>query len=258
MAGITTTILDCLKVDGVPIVTWINNLIHNLQVQINALETDLTNLHADVTNIKSQLAALQALVTALQTCCNNIQNYIALSHKPLVLTHNQDVTNRVMLDVGNQLLNLPPPIVARLHRDSVTAPLMQKIPDGGVLTPLSDLTADYSSVPGMISNGRIIIPRTGRYNIVGSWGCNTDETDAAQGYSIGISLDLQNATVPVTQGVGRWQAPIMNMRAETVTLHLPCHHFLQNESLGLLAYTDYPGGVTAYGAWLSVEYIEGS
>jgi len=256
MAGITTTILDCLKVNGVPIVTWINSLISNLQAQIDALETDLTNLHTDVTNIKNQLAALQALVTALQTCCANMQQYIALSHKPLAITHNQDVANRVTLDLGNQVLNLPPPIMAQIQSSSVTQPLQQAVPDGGILTTLNNVLPDFETVPGMNSPGKIIIPKTGRYRVIGSWSCNTDETDAAQGYSIGLTIALNQTTAAT--GFGRYTAPLINLRAEQVLAVIPAWPLTQGDQLSLLAYTDYPGGVTAYGAYLYAEYLEGS
>ena len=257
MAGsITSTILDCLKVDGVPIITWINNLIHNLQVQINTLEADLTNLHAEVTALKNQLAALQALVTALQTCCTNVQQYIALSHKPLAITHNQDVVNRVTLDLGNQVLNLPPPIMAQIQSSSVTQSLQQAVPDGGTLTTLANVLPDFETVPGMNSPGKITMPKTGRYRVVGSWSCNTDETDAAQGYSIGLTIALNQTTT--ASGFGRYTAPLINLRAEQVLAVIPAWPLTQGDQLSLLAFTDYPGGVTAYGAYLYVEYLEGS
>lgn len=249
MPGITSTILDCLKVNGVPIVTWINSLISNLQAQINALETDLINL-------KNQFATLQALVTALQTCCANIQNYIALSHKPLAITHNQDVANRVTLDLGNQILNLPPPIMAQIQSSSVTQPLQQAVPDGGTLTTLNNVIPDFETVPGMNSPGKITIPKTGRYRVVGSWSCNTDETDAAQGYSIGLTIALNQTTAAA--GFGRFTAPLINLRAEQVLAVIPAWPLTQGDQLSLLAFTDYPGGVTAYGAYLYVEYLEGS
>ena len=249
MAGITSTILDCLKVNDVPIVTWINSLISNLQTQINALEADLINL-------KNQFATLQALITALQTCCTNVQQYIALSHKALGITHNQDVANRVTLDLGNQVLNLPPPIMAQILSSSVTQPLQQAVPDGGTLTTLNNVLPDFETVPGMNSTGKITIPKTGRYRVVGSWSCNTDETDAAQGYSIGLTIALNQTTT--ASGFGRYTAPLINLRAEQVLAVIPAWPLTQGDQLSLLAFTDYPGGVTAYGAYLYVEYLEGS
>lgn len=246
MPGITTTILDCLKVDGTPIITWINNLIHNLQAQIDALETDITNLHTDVTNLKNQLAALQALVQALQACCANMQQYIANNHIPLTITHLQDAANRATLNVGAQILNIPPAIAARATSTTTTALLHESIRQ-------LPLALDFETVPNMVQNNGIVAPRTGRYNLVGSFSANADEPTAADGYALagGFLLNGNNYA-------GRYTAGFVAGRAEQTNMVLPGQLCQQGDAVGLFAYTDLPGGVTVDSQYLALEYIEGT
>lgn len=249
----TSTILDCLLVEGVPILTWINTLITNLQTQINTLEADMTRIEADLVAIHSQLAALQALLTALQACCASIQSYIANAHVPATLTQNQDVVNRTTFNVVTQVLNIPPPIIARIEHNGAN-PLNILVLDGGVLTPITGLALGFETVAGMVTGGKISVPKTGRYHVTGSWQTNVDETNPIDGYSIGLSFDINSST----GGSGRFIAPLISGRSEQTLGVVPGMALTIGDTVALLGLTDYPGGVLVTGGYLAIEYIEGT
>jgi hypothetical protein len=105
----------------------------------------------------------------------------------------------------------------------------------------------------MVTGGQIVIPRTGRYNLVGSWSTNTDEPNAIDGYAIqgGFLLNGNNFA-------GRYTAPLITGRQEQLSFSLPGHLLNAGDTVSLYGNTDFPAGITVTGEYLAVEYIEGT
>jgi len=167
-------------------------------------------------------------------------------HPAATLTKVQDVTNRGTFDPTTQVLNLPPAIAAR-----IVGLVLDSVP--GYLVPLQVLgmTADYDTVGGtMALANQIVIPRVGRYNLVGSWG--TDEPGACTDFTLLVSVAING--VPL----GRYTAP-SNTLADQVLLALPGQLLQAGDVLTLLAYTDCNDpDLRVTSAYLAAEYIEGT
>jgi prefoldin subunit 5 len=274
--GQTSAILDCICVNGKPLIDYIDTGDQHLQQLITAIQATITSLQACCTSHSQAIATLQGLISiiqgeivAFQTCCNtntaaittlqgiittlqgqitNLQNAItaiqAQAHPRLTLTKNQDITNRATLDVINQVLNLPPAIAGRLNSLALTVPVGLNNP-----TVIPGLTPDYDTIGGaMATTSGLVIPRTGRYNISGSWGTNQPASCGA--YVLGASVFINGAAA------GRYTAP-SNALADQVALTIPGHLLQAGDTLQLGGYTDC-AGVIATSAYLAAEYIEGT
>jgi hypothetical protein len=133
--GQTSAILDCICVNGKPLIEYIDGGDQALQELITVINNKITALQACCTSNSQAIATWQGLITtiqgeitALQTCCTSntaaittiqgiittlqgqitaLQNAItalqAQAHPRLTLTKQQDVTNRAALDVTNQM-----------------------------------------------------------------------------------------------------------------------------------------------------------
>ena len=271
--GQTSAILDCICVNGKPLIDYIDGGDQALQELISAINTKIIALQACCTSNTAAIATWQGLITtlqgeitALQTCCSSntaaittiqgiittlqgqittLQNAItalqAQAHPRLTLTKNQDVTNRATLDVTNQILNLPPAIAGRIAGVGLTAVVGQNNP-----TTITGLAADYDTVGGaMATAGGLIIPRTGRYNVSGGWGCVTGSN-----CTLGAAVNI-NGTV-----FGRYTAPT-NTLADQVACTIPGQLLQVGDVLQLSGYSSC-AGIVATSAYLAAEYIEGS
>ena len=274
--GQTSAILDCICVNGKPLIDYIDGGDQHLQQLITAIQATITSLQACCTSHSQAIATLQGLITtiqgeitALQTCCTsntaaiatlqgiittlqgqitNLQNAItaiqAQAHPRLTLTKNQDVTNRATLDVINQVLNLPPAIAGRLNSLSLAAPVGLNAP-----TVITGLSPDYDTVDGvMATTSGLVIPRTGRYNLSGSWG--SDRMASCNTYVLGACIFINGAAA------GRYTAPTSPL-ADQVAIVIPGHSLQAGDILQLGGYSDC-AGVVATSAYLAAEYIEGT
>ncbi len=218
--GQTSAILDCICVNGVSLIDYIDG-------GDQALQTCCTANGAT-------LAALQAAVTALQ----------ALAHPPLTLTKVQDVTNRATLNLATQVLNLPPAIAGRIIGVNLAAPVGLNQP-----AQIVGLAADFDTVGGtMALADHLVIPRRGRYNISASWG--TAVMGVCPSYLLTATLGINGVWS------GRYTAP-SNALADQVAWTLPGQLLQAGDLLTLGAYSDC-AGVVATSAYLAAEYIEGS
>jgi hypothetical protein len=271
--GQTSAILDCICVNGKPLIEYIDGGDQALQQLIVAIQAMITNLQACCASNSQAIGQLQALVsiiqgeiTSLQTCCSSntaaittiqgiistlqgqitaLQNAItalqAQAHPRLTLTKQQDVTNRAALDVTNQILNLPPAIAGRIVGTGLAVTVGQNTP-----TPITGLAVDYDTVGGaMATSSGLVIPRTGRYNLSGSWGCTTTAT-----CTLGAAVNINGAVG------GRYTAPT-NALADQVAFTLPGHLLQVGDVVQLSGYSSC-AGIVATSAYLAAEYIEGT
>lgn len=274
--GQTSAILDCICVNGKPLIDYIDGGDQHLQQLITAIQATITSLQACCTSHSQAIATLQGLITtiqgeitALQTCCTsntaaiatlqgiittlqgqitNLQNAItalqAQVHPCLTLTKNQDITNRATLDGTNQILNLPPAIAGRIVGTGISVVVGQNNP-----TVIMGLAADYDTVGGaMATSSGLIIPRSGRYNLSGGWG--TDQPAACVAYVLGATIYMNNTAA------GRYTAP-NNALADQVAITIPGQRLQAGDLLQMGGYSDC-AGVVATSAYLAAEYIEGS
>lgn len=274
--GQTSAILDCICINGKPLIDYIDGGDQHLQQIITAIQATITSLQACCTSHSQAIATLQGLITtlqgeitALQMCCTsntaaiatlqgiittlqgqitNLQNAItalqAQSHPRLTLTKNQDVTNRATLDGTNQILNLPPAIAGRIVGAGINVVVGQNNP-----TVIMGLTADYDTVGGAMATSRgLIIPRSGRYNLSGGWG--TDQPAACGIYVLAATIYMNGAAA------GRYTAP-NNALADQVAITIPGQRLQAGDLLQMGGYSDC-AGVVATSAYLAAEYIEGS
>lgn len=271
--GQTSAILDCICVNGKPLIDYIDAGDQHLQQLITAIQVTITALQACCTNNSQAIATLQGLIriiqgeiVALQTCCNtntaaiatlqgiittlqgqitNLQNAItaiqAQAHPRLTLTKNQDITNRATLDGANQVLNLPPAIAGRIIGAGLTVPVGQNTP-----IAITGLTPDYDTVGGaMATTSGLVIPRTGRYNLSGGWGCNTTAN-----CTLGAGIEINGVVF------GRYTAPT-NALADQVAVTIPGQLLQVGDLLRLSGYSSC-AGIIATSAYLAAEYIEGT
>lgn len=225
--GQTSAILDCICVNGKPLVEYIDGGDQVLQ--------------ALITSLQACCSSNTAAITALQLAVSVLQGQI---HSPLTLTQNQDVTNRATLDVTNQVLNLPPAIAGRIAGVGLAVVVGQNTP-----TPITGLAPDYDTVGGaMATSSGLIIPRTGRYNLSGSWGTNIMPT--CPNFVMASAIEIGGVVS------GRYSAP-SNGLADQVAWTLPGQLLQAGDLVRLMGYSDC-AGVVATIAYLGAEYIEGS
>lgn len=271
--GQTSAILDCICVNGKPLIEYIDGGDQALQQLIAAINAQIVSLQACCTSNSQAIVTLQGLITtiqgeitALQACCSSnttaittiqgmittlqgqitaLQNAItalqAQVHPKLTLTKNQDVTNRAALDVTGQVLNLPPAIAGRIIGAGISVVVGQNTP-----TTIAGLVADYDTVGGaMATASGLIIPRSGRYNISGSWGATTTAN-----CTLGAAVNINGAVL------GRYTAPT-NTLADQVACTIPGQLLQVGDVLQLSGYSSC-AGIVASSAYLAAEYIEGS
>jgi hypothetical protein len=105
---------------------------------------------------------------------------------------------------------------------------------------------DYDTVGGaMATSSGLVIPRTGRYNLSGGWGCTTTANCIL---AIGIEI---NGVV-----FGRYTAPT-NALADQVAVIIPGQLLQVGDLLRLSGYSSC-AGIVATSAYLAAEYIEGT
>jgi hypothetical protein len=227
----------CCTSNTAAVATW-QGLITTLQGEITALQTCCTSNTAAIATIQGIISTLQGQITALQNAITALQ---AQAHPRLTLTKNQDVTNRATLDVGNQILNLPAAIAGRIVGTGLTVVVGQNTP-----TTITGLAADYDTVGGaMATTSGLVIPRTGRYNISGAWGCVTG-SNCVLVAAVNINGVLS----------GRYTAPT-NALADQVAVTIPGQLLQVGDVLQLSGYSSC-AGIIATSAYLAAEYIEGS
>lgn len=172
-------------------------------------------------------------------------------HPAVSLTKNQDVAGalgvRATFEAVTQVLNIPPAIAGRLAGVGLAAV-------AGYLTPamVTGMVGDYATAPGMIAAAdRLMIPRTGRYNISGSWG--TDTTGACTDFVLVAAVGINGLWA------GRYSAPSNDGVADQVAFHLPGQLLQQGDAIILGAFTDCNDPeIRVTSAYLAVEYIEGT
>lgn len=229
--GQTSAILECICVNGKPLVEYIDGGDQVLQALI-------TSLQACCSSNTAAIATIQGIITTLQ----------GQVHPRLILTQNQDVTGapgaRATLDVTNQVLNLPPAIAGRIAGVGLAVVVGQNTP-----TPITGLAPDYDTVGGaMATSSGLIIPRTGRYNLSGSWGTNIMPT--CPNFVMASAVEIGGVVS------GRYSAP-SNGLADQVAWTLPGQLLQAGDLVRLMGYSDC-AGVVATIAYLGAEYIEGS
>ncbi len=144
---------------------------------------------------------------------------------------------------------MPPAIAARI----LGAPLNVALSAGQAnTTQVTGLTMDFETVTGMAGTNVLVIPRTGRYTIHMAYSVNVDEPNVADGYAFGLSILINAAQF------GRFTAPIISGRAETAHGTAPGQALAAGDQISLVAFTDYPAGLTVTSAWVYAEYIEGT
>lgn len=162
------------------------------------------------------------------------------------LTKNQNVASRATFNAATQTLNLPPAIAGRIFGIGINSPV-------GVGTPIviANMIADYDTTGGtMATAGQIVIPRTGRYNVSGSW--STDDLVACPEFVLTASLGINGSPT------GRFSAP-SNVLSDQVQFTLAGQLFTAGDILTIMAYTDCADpALRVTSAWLSAEYIEGT
>lgn len=274
----TSTILDCICINGETLIEYVDGGDQTLQALITAMQATLTTLQACCTSNTAAIATingliplLQAELAALQTCCNtntaaiatlqsliltlqtSITELAAQVHPRLTLTKVQDITNRATLDVAGsplgQVLNLPPAIAGRILGTGLSAPGGLPV---GLNTPtlITGLLHDYDTVSGaMAQTNQLVIPRGGRYNISGSWG-GEGGLPGCPSYTLGAVIGINGAWA------GRYTAP-NNPLADQVAFTLPGQRLTAGDILTLGGYSDCVG-VVATSAYLAAEYIEGT
>jgi hypothetical protein len=213
-------------------------LVSIIQGEITSLQTCCSSNTAAITTLQGIISTLQGQITALQNAITALQ---AQAHPRLTLTKQQDVTNRAALDVTNQVLNLPPAIAGRIVGTGLAVVVGQNTP-----TPITGLAVDYDTVGGaMATSSGLVIPRTGRYNLSGGWGCTTTANCIL---AIGIEI---NGVV-----FGRYTAPT-NALADQVAVIIPGQLLQVGDLLRLSGYSSC-AGIVATSAYLAAEYIEGT
>lgn len=284
----TSTILDCICINGETLIEYVDGGDQTLQALITAMQATLTTLQACCTSntaaietINGLIPLLQAELAALQTCCNtntaaiatlqslvntlqetvitlqtSVAEMAAQVHPRLTLTKVQDITNRATLDVVGsplgQVLNLPPAIAGRILGTGLSAPGGLPV---GLNTPtlITGLLHDYDTVSGtMAQTNHLVIPRGGRYNISGSWGGDAGPggLPVCPAYTLGAVLGINGVWF------GRYTAP-NNPLADQVAFTLPGQRLTAGDILTLGGYSDC-AGVVATSAYLAAEYIEGT
>ena len=281
--GQTSAILDCICVNGKPLIDYIDGADQHLQQLITAIQATITSLQACCTSHSQAIATLQGLITtlqgeitALQTCCTsntaaiatlqgiittlqgqitNLQNAItalqAQAHPRLTLTKNQDVTNRATLDVTGQVLNLPPAIAARIGSSDRNLGIVLT---AGPIVQVTGLDLDFDTWSGIAPDtfmDSIIVPRTGRYNISAAWGTHLGGDQPCTTFYVGITIGINGAWA------GRFTNPGSPYLAEGAHALLPGHLLQAGDRLTIGAYTDCTGIIVA-SAYLALDYIEGT
>ena len=232
----TSPILDCICINGQPLIDYIDGGDQTLQGLITALQQSITALQACCSSHTAAIAALQAALAALQ----------AQAHAPLTLTKVQDVANRAML--LNQVLNLPPAIAARIGAPGLTQALT-----AGPIYQILGLNQDFDTWTGMpdgaLTNS-ITVPRSGRYNLSAAWS-PTGDTNPCPGAIIGVSFGINGSWT------GRFQNPVISTLAEGAHAYLPFHPLQTGDVITIGAYTDCNTHVIQ-SAYLAIEYVEGT
>lgn len=269
----TSTILDCICINGETLIDYIDGGDQTLQALITAMQATLTTLQACCTSntaaietINGLIPLLQAELAALQTCCNTntaaiatLQSLVATlqetvttlqaqAHPALTLTKVQDVTNRATLDTLYQVLNLPPALVGRIWSATLAIPLT-----AGPITPITGLTLDFDTwsglAPGVAMNS-LIVPRTGRYNLTGAWGTGVT-ADPCPDFIAGVTIGVNQ------EWAGRFTSPNCPTLTEGAHAYIAAHLLQAGDVITLGAYTDCTGAMIG-SAYLALEYIEGT
>ena len=281
--GQTSAILDCICVNGKPLIDYIDGGDQALQELITVINNKITALQACCTSNSQAITALQGLITiiqgeitALQSCCSSntaaiatiqgiittlqgqitaLQNAItalqAQAHPKLTLTKNQDVANRATLDVTGQVLNLPPAIAARIGSSNRNLGITLT---AGPIVQVTGLDLDFDTWSGIAPDtfmDSITVPRTGRYNISAAWGTHLGGDQPCTIFYVGITIGINGAWA------GRFTNPGSPYLAEGAHALIPAHLLQAGDLLTIGAYTDCTGIIVA-SAYLSLEYIEGT
>jgi len=290
--GQTSAILDCICVNGKPLIDYIDGGDQHLQQLITAIQATITSLQACCTSHSQAIATLQGLITtlqgeitALQSCCTsntaaiatlqgiittlqgqitNLQNAItalqAQAHPRLTLTKNQDVTNRVgeltssraTLDVTGQVLNLPPAIAARIGSSDRNLGIV--LTAGALFPQVTGLDLDFDTWSGTA-------PGTFMDSITVPRTGRYNIT-ATWGTHLGGDQPCATFSVGISIGIngvytGRFTNPGSPYLAEGAHAFIPAHLLQAGDLLTIGAYTDCTGIIVA-SAYLALEYIEGT
>ena len=122
----------------------------------------------------------------IQLCCPEVAG-CEDCHPHLTLTKNQDLVNRATLDVANQVLNLPPDIVARRQGVGLSqfVPPGMFTPIGGMTTVAVDTTGGVMAPPRVADT--LVIPRSGCYDLWGS--AATQDLDGTEYIQVRLQIN---------------------------------------------------------------------
>jgi hypothetical protein len=185
----------------------------------------------------------------IQPCCPP-QEVCEDCHEHLTLTKHQDITNRTTLSESGQVLNVPPPLLAR--RDGF--PVDQFVP-ALVLTPIGPLTTVHVDSSGGVMapaspDDSIVIPRAGYYLVWGS--VTTNDLDPGEWLQTRLQV---NGAGSVGSGETVYGLGAGGFATSPVT-HVPFQFFSQGDTIRVLALTNKVGGILVSLAYVGAQYLE--